>query len=247
MIRHLRMRGVLAAATCGLIPPAVAQETRSATLEAMSEEERRGLSWSEGRAALGGDLPVSTGGLVASARAVTIRNSIRHGGADAVVDLALGTGWDVGAVKLRTEVVGHAFVGARGQMDYVEAGGSASYAYGPLYATVGVIGAPSQRAIGGSNVHVYADLNAGIPGTPLTVLAGVGHSSGKSSDSVRADRLRPGGKYSNWRLGLEHRRDRVTIGVDYIGTDVSAAGAVDTFADRRNATDRIIGRLQVSF
>ena len=153
-------------------------------------------------------------------------------------------------MRIRTDTTGHAFAGARSGMDYVEAGVSASYAYGPLYATVGVIGvigAPSQRAIGGSNVYVYANANAGIPGTPLTMLTEVGHSSGSVRDPSRVQRLRPGGSYTNWRLGLEHRRNRLTIGVDYLGTDVSRTAIASKFADRRNAGDRILGRVQVSF
>ena len=247
MIRRVRLAGVLGAASCGLITPTFAQDVGSVTLEMMSEEERRGLSWSEGRAALAGDIRVSRGRLDASARVVTLRNSVRHGGADAVVDLSVGTDWDLGAVRIRTDATGHAFAGARGRMDYVEAGVSASYAYGPLYATAGVIGAPSQRAIGGSNVYVYANANAGIPGTPLTMLTEVGHSSGSVRDPSRVQRLRPGGSYINWRLGLEHRRDRLTIGVDYIGTDVSRTATASRFADQRNAGDRIVGRVQVSF
>lgn len=247
MIRRIRMAGVLGAASCGLITSAFAQDARPATLELMSEEERRGLSWSEGRAALAGDLRVSRGRLDASARTITLRNSVRHSGADAVVDLSVGTGWDLGAVRIHTDATGHAFVGARGRMDYVEAGASASYAYGPLYATLGVIGAPSQRAIGGSNVHAYATANVGIPGTPLTMLAEIGHSSGSVSDPVRAERLRPGGSYTNWRLGLEHRRNRLTIGVEYVGTDVSRTATASRFADRSNAGDRILGRVRVLF
>ncbi|WP_244185406.1 TorF family putative porin [Sphingomonas aurantiaca] len=113
--------------------------------------------------------------------------------------------------------------------------------------TLGAIGAPSQRAIGGSNVYAYANANAGIPGTPFTVLAEVGHSSGSVRNPNHAERLRPGGDYTNWRLGLEHRRDRLTVGVDYIGTDVSRSGEASRFADRRNAADRLIGHVQLSF
>ncbi len=246
MIWRLKLAGVLSAA-CGFVTPALAQDTRSATVEAMSEEERRGLSWSEGRAAVAGDVRASLGQLDASARAVTLRDSVRHDGADGVVDLALGTGWDLGAVRVRANATGHLFAGARSQMDYVEAGVSASYGYGPLYATLGVVGAPSQTAIGGSNVYVYANANAGIPGTPFTVLAELGHSSGTVRDPVRAERLRPGGSYSNWRLGLEHRRDRLTIGIDYIGTDIARDVNAGRFADHRNASDRLIGRVQLSF
>ena len=247
MIRALKRAGVLGVATCGLVAPAFAQTARSATVEGMTDEERRGLSWSGGRAALAGDVRVSLGRLDASARAVTTRGSARHGGADAVVDLGIGTGWDLGAIRLRADAIGHAFAGARGRMDYVEGGLSASYGYGPLYVTLGAIGAPSQRAIGGSNVYAYANANAGIPGTPFTVLAEVGHSSGSVRNPGRAERLRPGGDYTNWRLGLEHRRDRLTVGIDYIGTDVSRSGEVSRYADRRNAADRLIGRVQLSF
>ena len=68
-----------------------------------------------------------------------------------------------------------------------------------------------------------------------------------SATPVRVQRLRPGGSYTNWRLGLEHRRDRLTIGVDYIGTEVSRTATASRFADQRNAGDRIVGRIQVSF
>ena len=112
MIRRVRLAGVLGAASCGLIAPALAQDAGSVTLEVMSEEERRGLSWSEGRAALAGDIRVSRGRLDASARVVTLRNSVRHGDADAVVDLSVGTDWDLGAVRIRTDATGHAFAGA---------------------------------------------------------------------------------------------------------------------------------------
>ncbi|WP_235535259.1 TorF family putative porin [Sphingomonas sp. Leaf339] len=213
----------------------------------MSEEERRGLSWSEGRAAMAGGLRVSLGQFDASARTVTLRKSVRHDGADAVVDILVGTGWNLGAVQLRTNAAGHVFAGALRPMDYVEADVSASYAYGPLYVTIGAIGAPSQRSIGGSNVHFYANANAGIPGTPFTMLAEIGHSSGKVRDAVRAARLRPGGDYSNWRLGLQHRHARLTIGVDYIGTDVSRSDIANRFADQPNSGDRIIGRVQILF
>ena len=247
MIAGLTRAGMLGVAGWALVTPAVAQNARSASVEVMTDEVRRGLSWTEGRAAAAGDVRVSLGPIDASARAVTTRGSARHDGADAVVDLVVGTGWDLGAVRIRTDAIGHAFAGARGRMDYVEGAVSASYAYGPLYATLGATAAPSQRAIGGSNVYLYASANAGIPGTPLTILGELGHSTGSVSDPVRAERLRPGGSYTNWRLGLEHRRDRLTLGVDYVGTDVDRTGDANRFADRGNVADRVLGRVQVSF
>jgi hypothetical protein len=132
-------------------------------------------------------------------------------------------------------------------MDYVELGATAGYGYGPVYATLGVAVAPSQDAIGGSNVHLHADANAGIPGTPFTLLAGLGHSSGGIIGPRRAQRLRPGGSYLDWRLGVEHRRDRLTFGIAYFSSGVAPADAIGRFVDGRNAGDRLVGRAQLSF
>lgn len=237
----------LGAAIASLAGPAAAQLTTSAGVEAAIDENRRGLSWSEGRAVASADARIASGALDASARIVTTRGADRHAGADVVADLVVGSGWDVGAVRLRAQAAGHLFAGARGRMDYVEFGGSAGYGYGPLYLTGGASYAPAQRAIGGSNLYLYANASAGIPGTPLTVLADLGHSSGAVNDPVRAQQLRPGGAYTDWRLGVEHRRDRLTFGLDYVGTDISRADAFGPFADARHAGDRIVGRARLDF
>ncbi|RZL52827.1 MAG: hypothetical protein EOP65_14230 [Sphingomonas sp.] len=233
------------------VTPAVAQDVPSAGVTAIAEvtsdEVRRGLSWSGGRAAVAGALRGSLGAVDASVRAVTLRDSPRHAGAEAVVDLTAGTGWDLGAIRLDASAIAHLFAGARERMDYVELGATAGYGYGPVYATLGVAVAPSQAAIGGSNVHLRADANAGIPGTPFTLLAGLGHSSGGVTDPLRAQRLRPDGSYLDWRLGVEHRRDRLTFGIDYLGSDVAPAGATGRFADAAHAGDRLVGRAQLSF
>lgn len=233
------------------VTPAVAQDVPSAGVTAIAEvtsdEVRRGLSWSGGRAAVAGALRGSLGAVDASVRAVTLRDSPRHAGAEAVVDLTAGTGWDLGAIRLDASATAHLFAGARERMDYVELGATAGYGYGPVYATLGVAVAPSQAAIGGSNVHLRADANAGIPGTPFTLLAGLGHSSGGVTDPLRAQRLRPGGSYLDWRLGVEHRRDRLTFGIDYLGSDVAPANALGRFADAAHAGDRLVGRAQLSF
>jgi len=246
--RHAVMLGLAAA---GLAMPAAGQDIPSAgvtaTAEVTSDEVRRGLSWSGGRAALAGELRGTVGTIDGTARVVTLRDSPRHAGAGAVVDLTVGTGWDIGAIRLTASTTSHLFAGARGRMDYVELGAAAGYGYGPVYATLGVTVAPSQDAIGGSNVHIHGEANAGIPGTPFTVLAGLGHSSGSVDDPLRARRLRPGGSYMDWRLGVEHRRDRLTFGIDYLGTDIARTGVPGPFADTRHAGDRLVGRAQIAF
>ncbi len=224
--------------------PAHAQTGLSAGVEAATDEARRGLSWSENRGVLSADAAASLGPVDASARVVTTRGSSRHGDADAVADIGLGTGWDLGAIRVRAGGTAHLFAGARGKMDYGEVGASASFTFGPLQLTGGADYAPSQDAIGGDNLFVYAAANAGIPATPFTLVADIGHSTGDVNDPVRAQRLRPGGDYSNWRLGVEHRTGPLTLALDYIGTDVNRRDAFGPFADARHAGDRIVGRVR---
>jgi len=51
----------------------------------------------------------------------------------------------------------------------------------------------------------------------------------------------------DWRLGVEHRRGALTLGVDYLGTDVSRRQAFGPFADAAHAADRIVGRVRYDF
>jgi hypothetical protein len=240
-MKHVLPAALLAVMTAG---PALAQSSPVLGIEGTTDERRRGLSWSGGRASASADAMIPIGPIEASARIAATRGADRHNGADAVVDLGAAAGWDVGAIRLRANVAGHLFTGAAGRMDYVELGGSAGYALGPLRVTGGAMIAPPQAAIGGSNLYLFADADAGIPGTPLTLVAGIGHSSGGVDDPVRAQRLRPGGDYTNWRLGVEHRQGRLTLALDYTGTDITQADGFGPFADARHAGDRIVGRVR---
>lgn len=239
--------GTMFVGTCASIAPAHAQIAPAATIEIGTDEARRGLSWTGGRAAASAEVQLSAGPVDGAARIVTLRNSARHDGADAVIDLSAATGWDLGAVRLRAEAASHLFAGARGGMDYHEIGASAGYGIGPLYATIGTMIAPSQAAIGGSNVYVYAAANAGIPGTPFTVLTRLGRASGSVDDPDRARRLRPDGTYMDWRIGVERRRDALTLGLDYIGTDIDQRVPQGRFADLDHSGDRLVGRVQIAF
>ncbi len=227
--------------------PADAQSSPLAGVELSNDEVRRGLSWSEGRAALSADALVLLGPVEVSGRAATTRSSNRHAGADAVIDVALATAWNLGSFQMRTGATGHLFTGARDAMDYAEVGTSASYSYGPAQLTAGVDFAPSQDAIGGSNLYLYANANAGVPGTPFTLVAGLGHTSGTTTDPVQVQRLRPSGSYTNWRLGAEHRRGPLTLAVDYLGTDIGRGGFAGSYADLAHAGDRILGRIRYDF
>ena len=89
--------------------PAAAQSF-SGSVEAETDERRRGLSWSEGKAALAASATVGLpAGFDISARITTLRDSPRAGGADAVIDATLGYSTDLGG-------------GVRGEAVYVTGG-----------------------------------------------------------------------------------------------------------------------------
>ena len=234
--------GIVAATAAA---PALAQV--SAGVEATTDERRRGLGWSEGEAALSADASAAVAGFDLSARAVTLRGSARHDGADAVFDVEAGRAFALGPFSLRARAVGHLFAGAGARMDYYEMGGTAGYSLGPLSVEAGATYAPDQRAIGGDNLYLFAGASAGIPATPLTVSAAIGRSSGHTDDPVRAARLRPAGGYHDWRVGVEHVTGPLTLALDYVGTDIDARAAPSPLADARHAGDKIVGRVQLGF
>lgn len=232
----------------GAALPAQAQSRPSIGVELASDESRRGLSWSENRLTGSADIAASLSVIDASARVAMTRGSARHGGADAVADLEVGTGWSLGAVRLRGHATGHLFAGARANLDYLELGGSASFTYGPLQLRGGAVYAPDQSAIGGDNLYLYGGASAGIPTTPLTLSAGIGRSSGSTDDPIRAARLRPGGTYTDWRIGIEHVQAPLTLGVDYVGTNIARRDFIDSpYADARHSGDRVLARARLSF
>lgn len=220
----MRYPFLTAVALCGglFAVDAVAQSASGPqiTLEAETDHRERGLSWSDGKPSVGAsaDVPL-TYDLSLGLDALALRDRARHGGAKALVRVAprytlRSGGWDLTA-GLR----GNVFLGRSGT-SYGEVTGDVSRTLGPAQMTMGVAYAPPQAAIGGSNLYVDATLSASIPGTPMTLYGGLGHSSGSTRDDPRAARLRPGGDYLDHHFGAEYARDRLAVGVRYSGTSI---------------------------
>ena len=222
--------------------PAAAQVTSSPslTLEAASDERRRGLSWSDGdpvlRAAL--FVPV-TEALAIDATAVSLRHSRRQGGADAVIDLRAGYDRQIGGWRLTGDMTYRVFPGIAG-WNYVETGAAAGFLIGPASLDLSVRYAPRQRSIGGDNLYIGATPSIGIPGTPLTISGNVGHSSGKVRDPIRMQRLRPDGSYWDHGLAIDYRKGRWLAGVRYTDSDIARDRA-----DHAGAT--LVARAGVEF
>lgn len=198
------------------------------TVELATDERRRGLSWSDehasARAAL--RLPVGDGPFI-SASVASLGGNNRHGGADAVIDLSAGFARNVGAWRLSADVVTHRFVGDSG---FVEVGGSAAFTLGPAMLDAFARFAPAQDAIGGQTLYIGTGVQAGIPGTPLSLSAHFGRSTGTDKgDDLARFRLRPQARYHDWSVGLDYVGRNWSAGLRYTDTDV--ARAVDEHAD----------------
>ena len=174
------------------------------TIEIASDERRRGLSWSQSRAAARAALSIEpTTALRIDGAVTTLRGSRRHRGADAVVDL--GAGWQnrSGPVRVDAGAVAHLFAGGAGRLDYAEVQAGLGSTIGPADFAVSASYAPRQSAIGGEALYLTADARIAVVGTPFSIIGGLGRSSGAVRDPIRSARLRPESRYIHWRLGVE--------------------------------------------
>ncbi|MBN2973061.1 hypothetical protein JW805_13635 [Roseomonas aeriglobus] len=244
----MRRVAILIAGVATLVAtPAFGQSRPSVGAEVATDEVRRGLSWSDGRPAASADVTTDIAGFDLSGRVVTTRGSQRHAGADAVADLELGRGFDLGGLSLRASITGHLFAGSAIGADYYELGGTGSYTLGPVTLDAGAKYAPDQSAIGGDNLYLFANASGAIIGTPLTAVAGIGRSSGRTDDPIRAARLRPAGNYTDWRLGLSYGLSKLTLSVDYIATNVDDRPMLSPLADPDHVGDRFVARARIAF
>lgn len=219
----------------------------SFSAEVTTDHRRRGLSWSDGQAAVEGVVSSQLGDTFRlGAGVVTLRDSPRHRGADAAVDLTIDHERSFGPWRLNATVAGHVFPG-RGNLSYVELGAGAGMSIGPAQLDLYGMYAPSQSAIGGDNLYLGASAAVALIGTPFTLTGSVGRSSGDTDDAWRAARLRPGGNYVDYRIGIDHVLGPLTLGVAYSGTTVDRDVVGSPYADFDDAGDRLIARARLSF
>jgi uncharacterized protein (TIGR02001 family) len=204
-------------ATALLLPalPAMAQDAASpefdvsATITAVSDYRFRGVSLSDRDPALQGSVEVShSSGFYLGAWGSTIKGT----SADVEVDLYGGWRGKAGALDLDASAVAYVYPGSS-NLNYVEMLASAATTIGPAQLKLGAAYAPSQSHIGGAdNVYLYGEANAGIPSTPVTLKAHIGHEDGSLAG--------PTGKKWDWSVGADVVLDRFTLGLSYVDTNV---------------------------
>lgn len=208
---------MLALVSAGSADAAIAPD---ASIEGQSEHRRRGLDWSGGRAAAAVAVGAGAGPLRVDAAATTLRGASRNGGADAGFDLALSARGEGGAFRVDGGATAHLFAGARGDQDYYELNGAVGALIGPADLIVSADYAPRQAAIGGDNLYLRLAARAAVVGTPVTLSAHIGRSSGDGDGRPVARRLRPDGRYHDWALGADYVRGPMTFQLAYQDSDI---------------------------
>ena len=222
------MRNILPlAGALALAAPAVAQDTAppkaftvtgGATL--VSDYRFRGVSQTNKKVAVQATATVThESGFYASFWGSSIDDYVANG-ANAEVDLIAGYAHTFASgVKIDGGVLYYYYPGGgSANTDFVEPYADVSYTFGPVSAKVTAAYAPKQRALTiglrprEDNFYLAGDLSAGIPTTPLSVSAHLGHTFGQSYISVDQG-------YTDWSLGATATFGHLTAGISYVDTD----------------------------
>jgi uncharacterized protein (TIGR02001 family) len=231
--------------------PAVAAAQAVGTrlsVSAATDLRERGLSLSDGKAAAQIRLTSGLGrGLIADVGVATARNSPRFGGSDFVIDAGTAYRIEAAAFFADAGIYGRAFPGGRHGQAYGELYGAAGVRLALAEFDLSFAYAPDQSAIGGDNRYVRLRTRVALVGSPVTITAHVGRTSGDVDDPARAARLRPSGRYTDWRVAADYVLGPTTLGIAYTDTDATSAPARFPLADNNDAGARLIARIAYDF
>lgn len=230
--------GLLLSAT-----PALADDTDppkditvSGSVALVSDYRFRGVSQSDkGFAIQGGITATHKSGVYVGFWSSNLAGWGTFGGPNLELDLIAGYSRRLGPGKIDVGLTWYMYPGGANTTDFAEPYVKYSGTIGPVNALVGVAYAPPQRALGNfsntpqsrgqaqDNVYVWGDASVGIPKTPITAKAHLGHSWGNPGLGPNGTSVTPTGSYTDWLLGVDYALGPVTLGVAYTDTDISAA------------------------
>ena len=221
-------------------PPPPFTITGGATI--VSDYRFRGVSQTNKKVAVQGTATLThESGVYASFWGSTIDDYVANG-SDQELDLIAGYSHTFGnGVKIDGGFLYYYYPGGgHANTDFFEPYADISATYGPVTGKVTVNYAWKQAAltIGNGkedNVYLAGDLSAGIPKTPISLTAHLGHTFGKSYISI-------GNAYTDWNLGAAVTFGHVTAGISYVDTDKNV------YFDNRNITGAgVVASLGVTF
>lgn len=202
------LAGLLAGAA-----PAAAQDTAdppkaitlSGSVTIVSDYRFRGISLSDKDFALQGALRADhRSGLYIA----TWGSSIEQlNGAEVELDVYGGWTGDFNGWKPDVGLYSYLYPGGS-DLNYFEIYGALTRGFGPVSATVGINYAPNQGNTTSDNTYVYGKAGVGLPGTPLSLSAGIGYENGAFADHK-----------VDWNIGVSATFGALTVGVSYVDTD----------------------------
>lgn len=236
---------LIAAVLCCMAVPAFAQEeappkpiTVSGNIALVSDYRFRGVSQTDKGAAVQGGITVShESGLYVATWASNLSGWGTFGGSNMELDLVAGYKVPLGdGLALDAGVTWYMYPSGADKTDFAEPYVKLSSSIGPVSMLAGVAYAPAQEALGNwsntpqsaigdkeDNLYLWADISSGVPGTPVTVKAHLGGSSGNPGLGPNGTSVAPTGKYLDWLIGADAVVGPLTLGVAYVDTNISKA------------------------
>ena len=227
--------------------PALAEDTAppsdftfSGYVQGVSDYRFRGLSLSGGDFAVQGTINLNhSSGFYVGAWSSSLEDTPVYGSAE--IDLYGGWTKSIGSgITADVGLLYYVYPNGRvGKANYFEPYASLAAAIGPATAKVGVAYAPSQDALGNDdNTYVYGELGAGIPSTPVSVLAHLGYADGVQSPDLLTGAGTGGG--FDYSLGATYAiTPKFSVGASYIGVD---GNSIKRFSD-----DTVVATVKLAF
>lgn len=200
-------------------PGPVSALTVSGGVTLVSDYRFRGISQTDKRFAVQGTFTLAhESGLYATVWGSSIDDYV-YNGADQEIDLSAGFRKTVNGTTFDAGVLYYYYPGSGGiDSDFFEPYASVSHTLGPVTGKLSAAYAPGQSALSigngrEDNLYVAGDLSAGVPGTPVSLSAYLGHSFGPSYLTV-------GDEYTDWGLAASYTVSSLTFALGYVDTDV---------------------------
>lgn len=246
------IRGLVAAtlvAGAFVAAPAYADETDppadwtvSGNVTGVTDYRWRGLSYSGGDFAIQGTIQVNhSSGFYVGTWGSSLEQDALDIYGSAEVDIYAG--WSGEVASGLTADAGLTWYtypnGGFGKANYFEPYASLSTTMGPVTAKAGVNYAWKQDSLGGDdNVYLYTDLSSGISGTPFSVNAHLGYTSGALSPNRLTLTSMDGGV--DYSVGASANLTKaLSVGVSYIGVD---GDSYDGFSN-----DTVVASVKLAF
>ncbi len=169
-----------------------------------------------------------------------------YAGSTTEVDITAGWAGDLGPVSVSAGGIGYFYPGSS-DTSVFELFATGSIPLGPLTATAGLNWAPDQSNLDRSSRYIFGGLSMSIPDFPITVKGTIGNERG----ALVVDESGEGTSKWDWLIGADLTFDAVTLGVAYVGNDLSRStidyGEGYSYKANRLAKDGIVLSITAAF